>query len=478
MKVSDRIQRWFTAFLQEASPGLQLPSDRELSAQLGLSVSTVKRFLLRQSRAGTVVRVQGRGTFVAPLEEPVPEGRVVRRRRTADDLAALLTDAVARGDIKRGEPLPSQKFLSLQYEVSPAVVRRACEQLVAGGLVVRVGRRYRVGGELVAVLRKPVARVLFLYSSMASLRELLSGPCGLFVRKMERELFACGYRLRYVPLETLLRADGGVVSTVPDYQGFVITGERLGWVHEGQIESIAERIESLFKRRHRRPAPVLGFVHGRIQRMRRPFSCINRGHLDKIVAREAARFVVSRGVGSAHFFNSDNPHFGLANTLRFFSEVRALQPRFTMTVVVRRRGAVDEDTCKRQVYESLPAHHRETCAQLLGAMTVVDDFVSVYRQCRSAGWWLFQNESDAAEACTWCAEHGIEVPRKRNIFCFESTAQYQHRGISGCIYDWDQVGYCLAHTLIDDIPIKKSSHGYIVPRAMVLERMTTDPGTG
>lgn len=47
------------------APGARLPSVRELSVQLTLSLITVRRAYAELARAGLVVRRQGQGTFVA-----------------------------------------------------------------------------------------------------------------------------------------------------------------------------------------------------------------------------------------------------------------------------------------------------------------------------------------------------------------------------------------------------------------------------
>jgi DNA-binding GntR family transcriptional regulator len=54
--------------------GAQLPSERELSEQFGVSRATVRQALEHLSRAGRLKKVQGRGTFVAghgPITQPL-----------------------------------------------------------------------------------------------------------------------------------------------------------------------------------------------------------------------------------------------------------------------------------------------------------------------------------------------------------------------------------------------------------------------
>ncbi|MHB8730320.1 MAG: GntR family transcriptional regulator [bacterium] len=61
--------------------GSQLPSERDLSEQFGVSRSTVRQALEQLSRAGLLKKIQGRGTFVAahgPITQPL--GRVTAFR--------------------------------------------------------------------------------------------------------------------------------------------------------------------------------------------------------------------------------------------------------------------------------------------------------------------------------------------------------------------------------------------------------------
>ncbi len=57
---------------QDLGPGQQLPTERELSAEFGVSRVTVRRALAELTEGGLVFAIQGRGTFVATeqLGEP------------------------------------------------------------------------------------------------------------------------------------------------------------------------------------------------------------------------------------------------------------------------------------------------------------------------------------------------------------------------------------------------------------------------
>jgi len=85
--INTRIQRgdWET--------GAQLPSERELSEQFGVSRSTVRQALDGLARVGMLKKVQGRGTFVTghgPINQPLAHATVFRETVAAQDMAPAL----------------------------------------------------------------------------------------------------------------------------------------------------------------------------------------------------------------------------------------------------------------------------------------------------------------------------------------------------------------------------------------------------
>ncbi len=69
--------------------GVQLPSERDLSQQFGVSRSTVRQALEQLSRAGLLNKIQGRGTFVAahgPITQPLDRVTAFREALAAQGM--------------------------------------------------------------------------------------------------------------------------------------------------------------------------------------------------------------------------------------------------------------------------------------------------------------------------------------------------------------------------------------------------------
>lgn len=97
------------------TPGMLLPSEFQIAAELGVSQGTVRKALDAMAAEHLLVRRQGRGTFVALPEEGrilfqffrlaaddgtrlFPESRVLARRRLRADAATAQALRLARGD--------------------------------------------------------------------------------------------------------------------------------------------------------------------------------------------------------------------------------------------------------------------------------------------------------------------------------------------------------------------------------------------
>ena len=118
---SERLREWIENEIRGRQPGHRLPPDRELARTFGLAPRTVRKISAELREQGKLVRIPGRGTFVAGTDKPIPAEPPVKRA-SWELLADALIASMARGDLKRGDCLPAQKWLCHRFHVSAAAV--------------------------------------------------------------------------------------------------------------------------------------------------------------------------------------------------------------------------------------------------------------------------------------------------------------------------------------------------------------------
>ncbi|MFV2195557.1 GntR family transcriptional regulator [Nocardiopsis sp. LOL_012] len=132
----------------EFAPGDVLPSESALSAEFGVSRTTVRRALAALEKERLIRALQGTGRIVCSVEEREgpDDGRPpVQYRR----IAAELREEITSGRLGPGDPLPSEAAIVDRYGVSRGTARQALSELEGTGLisVVRGKGRFVKGGE-------------------------------------------------------------------------------------------------------------------------------------------------------------------------------------------------------------------------------------------------------------------------------------------------------------------------------------------
>ena len=115
-------------------PGMPLPSEQELISTYNISRTTVRQALNRLAESNLVIKVQGKGTFVA---QPEIKQELVSLRTISE----VLTSAGL---------VPEVRVLELDVEPAVPVHIREQLQLQADDPVIRVKRQHLVQGEPVA----------------------------------------------------------------------------------------------------------------------------------------------------------------------------------------------------------------------------------------------------------------------------------------------------------------------------------------
>ncbi|WP_328582199.1 GntR family transcriptional regulator [Streptomyces sp. NBC_00370] len=131
--ITDALRRRITE--GEFPPGTQLLSEAELGSEYGVARNTVRRALADLENEGLLVTMPGRGRLASSPDSPQSPAPAFRRIST--DLRAT----IERGELRRGDVLPSEADLTKDYGVSRWTARQAFTVLEDAGLIeTRQGR--------------------------------------------------------------------------------------------------------------------------------------------------------------------------------------------------------------------------------------------------------------------------------------------------------------------------------------------------
>jgi GntR family transcriptional regulator len=107
LQVIEQIQR--RVAVGDLSPGTELPSIRQLAAELQVSVITIKRAYLELERDGVILTRQGRGSVIA--DRPGLQSSI-----QVQEMQSHLHQAVALGQLLGLSKTEMQKRISETYE--------------------------------------------------------------------------------------------------------------------------------------------------------------------------------------------------------------------------------------------------------------------------------------------------------------------------------------------------------------------------
>jgi DNA-binding transcriptional regulator YhcF (GntR family) len=479
MKPTLALSEWLEHQIQSGDPGQRLPTNVELSSHFGLSQTTVRKVLRGFQERDLLYCVPGKGTFV-PQATPEEGEALFRPASSAHNLSRSILRAISRGEIKRGEPLPPVKVMSLQYRVTPATVSAAYRLLVDDGHAMQVGKRYWVHEPADLAVLPGSGRAVLFHHGDASLENFVSHSIwrqGLF--EMEAELQACKVRLTYADAAEL-------PSRMTEWQrsqryptGIVVASEDADYLAE--LGNTMERF--LAKAGPIGPRVLFSGIRTR-HRSKRVYH-FSHGHIPTMRARETARFCARHGFHTLCVFINNVPRRPSEprDCLRLIPELRNFDPDATIRFYIRKqRDIVDAQSyyaALRAAFDgqyllSLAGKYRATSFRQLEEMiTVVDNLHDAYARVKPGALWYFTGDATAADAVEWCRQHGRSIPRDVSILSSYNDARYYHVGLSSCVADWRTIGYLMAHALIGDIPIERTTKGYIRTKVRIYERQTT-----
>jgi hypothetical protein len=207
------------------------------------------------------------------------------------------------------------------------------------------------------------------------------------------------------------------------------------------------------------------------------------------LARALAHFAASR-VGRYRrivvFLQAGDPHdtrnsclWSAGTVLRMYAELKHTEPSYECRIVFlgalargyapQLESIVDPATATRLL-------SKYTHTQVSSVSPLVTFEAGLERALHAvgpSGLLAFRDTSRAQLAREWCRARGARVPRDVGIITLESDPRTYHLGISRCEPDWERVGFVLAHAVIGDVPLERTTRGFVRQGARVVEKMTT-----
>lgn len=133
-----RITRELREQIRKLAPGSPVPSEAALCAKYdNVSRTTLRRALARLEEEGLIMTAPGVGRVVRDPDADHEEGErdaLLQYRRIAADLRGQ----IQRGELKPGDPLPSEAEIVRRYGVSRNTAVRAFAHLKEAGLITSV----------------------------------------------------------------------------------------------------------------------------------------------------------------------------------------------------------------------------------------------------------------------------------------------------------------------------------------------------
>lgn len=479
--------QWVDTTLADPASGNRLPTIRALSRNFGLSKSTVQKSLKSYIQDGRLTAIRGKGLFVTSR---MPQPRNLESNHSTSSVLSIadaLTEDIAAGKLKHGEALPAVKLLSRQFKAGQASVTNAYRILQQRGLVRRVGKKFWVGG--LQSIRDFGAKstVVCLNFSEGDSTDLTSNSEILHAFEfLEDELHNHRLSIRFEDSGRMALFLRPRALQKSDIARFIITG-----VTSDRLLTLFPQIQSLetFLSRSGKRILVCGrhSESGTERRIPRHTEYFCHGTIITNVVRTAAEYCFRKGFQNIVLVHreTENNAKDVRFYLRFISELLVRNPNADITFLIQ---PLHGDTSPERVFWRTPAYkehnHFEYLEGLLSKYapytmndlyrritlgSTVNDLLS---HAPRGAVWICKEAAIACAADDWCTAHRIPVPTEAAILCFEKAPSLHFRGIATCIPDWRTIGYILAHSLIGDIPLKRSRKGFLRTPAVLYERRT------
>jgi len=477
---SQVFNEWIEQQIASGRPGRPLPTDRALAERFGISIRTIERLLKPFRDSNRINRIPGKGTYIAGAEVRVNEP-IDTARSSSDIVAETIVKEIATGAYKLGEALPSNKFMCLRFGIAPGTMNRAYRKLQDMGLATRIGKTMWVGSGLKSISHAGSRQYCYLFS------ERLTDFSNIFhtdrlsaiYQKMERELYTFGYLLQYHDIENAsellhrLISDGRIPAAVIFFR-----------IYDHLVPHVQASVAALHRHRPTAPTRILiDIENADFRALPQGCSIFARGNALTVTARTLLQFFILKHYATANFYLDEKEpiwfHDPMPWLAKISAEIQAMPSPVNVRFILK---AADSGTTpaiflRRRwndpiIMRLLNKYGDIPFTKLESELVVVDGIQDALERY-PADVWVCGGSESAGLLLAEASRRHIAVPGDIGVITLADDPRYYHLGITSCAPDNDRIGYLLAHAVIGDIPVEKSSKGFIRSKALILEKLTT-----
>jgi len=469
---------WLETEISARDSGDRLPTDHDIAERLDVSESTVRRVMTTLREVGKVERVAGSGTYVG--RRLVAADWTTSTESSVEIVAKQFWMMICEGAIKQGERLPPVKSVAMNLKVAPSTVIAAFRRLCTWGYVQKVGKAYwviplpdvrSVSSNKSIVAFHPESRDFgYLYTDHEFSR---------LYWKMERELIRFGYTITYAPASSF-----GAHLREWEKSRVYPHGLIFADVFISDYEQIRARLNRLTRITRPRSPNVL-VVAADVLRPLPGTRFVHEGNIHTSVYRSIAQFSHLKRFARVHvFFDlTDSSLRDFRAVLKLRAELRRLVPHCRFRVIVKPpAGLLDPYSLYTAAFGSARPDTRIPTAskyedvrldELTPDIILTSQLSSQFIDHRRGDLWVFAQDKHAISALRWAARSRVPIPDELSVLGLEHNPRYLQFSLSACIPDWDVCGYLMAHAIIADFPVRRTSKGYVKMATLMLERATT-----
>jgi hypothetical protein len=356
-----------------------------------------------------------------------------------------------------------------------------------------VGKTFWVGNLKDQVYEKRQKEIYFFSPSSGNFSGMFRAgigetpAMGMAFRVMEKELLSHGFLPRYANNDQLTDLTGEWIYDKRYPAGLVFSGLD-GEVFSSLVKPLGAALKKLDEW-----APVVlldWFGNLRYRGEIKGARLFTRGNILTTSSRSLTYYLLNNKFRQVKFFiREKSPVWGfIGNSFPLFRtlwELRSLDPEFRVQYIIqphpdsaKHREFLKKQTLIRQLFahtfEVKDQANLNYAHQIVAEVVLTPDLKFNFKlEADQETAWVLSNDEDAAAAYTWAKENNITIPGQLSLVGLENDPRYYHLGLSYCGPDWDGIGYQLAHAVIGDIPVERTSSGFIRSKASVIEKLTT-----